>query len=215
MRYDVVFLDCDLPRVSGAEVARRHRASETAGARSLIIATTALSTVEARNACVEAGMDGFISKPITPEKPRAALSAGEGASAEIDPAPPLQGRTGIDIGMIVHLTDGSEVSLERELEKYVGSLDAALADLVAAQAWGLRSAVSSAAHRLLSLARMVGAGASRPRPRRNLQNFSAAYTGQRELSAEVRAAAGLTVLHSSTDLEALSERSPISSYRAS
>ncbi|HEY5227606.1 MAG TPA: ATP-binding protein [Opitutaceae bacterium] len=213
-RYNAVFLDCDLPRVNGVEVARRHRSSEGPGVRALIVATTALSTAEDRKACVEAGMDAFLTKPITPEKLRAVLSDPAAAPADsgVPLASPAPDRPGINLGMIVHLSDGSEGSLEREIAKYVSSLDTALGDLIKALAQGSRPAVSSAAHRMLSLARMVGAEPLAGTAA-DVQNFAAAYTDS-ELSAEVGALAERAA-SLKCDLETLSEGSSLSSYRAS
>jgi signal transduction histidine kinase/ActR/RegA family two-component response regulator/HPt (histidine-containing phosphotransfer) domain-containing protein len=186
-RYHVVFLDCDLPHVSGMEVARRFRASEAPGTRTLIIATTALSTAGDRSACLAVGMDAFITKPITPEKLLSALAGLEvivqapaGGLPRVTPGgcPP-----GLDLGMIMHLTDGSAGSLERELEKYLRSLDEAMGGVDAAHASGSRPAVASAAHRVLSLARMIGANAL-SETAADVQDYAAAFTDS-ELAGEI------------------------------
>lgn len=177
--YDVVFLDCDIPKVDGFEVARRFRASETEGRRTLIVATTALSTAGDREACQAAGMDAFLAKPVTPEKLSAVLlSARETRFSEEPATYPEAGLAWSrepDIGMIRRLTDGSPGGLARELGRYLASLDEALAALASAPGSLSPKASASAAHRILSLAQMVGAGGLSAAAA-DLQEFAAVYS---------------------------------------
>lgn len=64
--YDLVLLDCRMPGIDGFEVARRRRRAEaTQGlARVAIVALTAEATAYERARCEEAGMDGFLGKPV-------------------------------------------------------------------------------------------------------------------------------------------------------
>ncbi|MEF7614642.1 ATP-binding protein [Aquincola sp. MAHUQ-54] len=65
-RYDVVFMDCHMPMTDGFEATRRIRAGEPAGGSRLpIIALTAATMPEDEAACRSAGMDDFVSKPVT------------------------------------------------------------------------------------------------------------------------------------------------------
>ena len=180
--YQAVFIDCDLPRLDGIEVARRFRATEALGERTLIVATTALSTAEDRDACIAAGMDAFVSKPITPEKLRAVLGARPPADAP--PAgPPAADIPGLRLDLILHLAGGSPAAVARELASYASSLDEAIQGLAKARASASRPAVSSAAHRVLSLARMVGAEALAATAA-DIQDFAMAYTDT-ELGDEI------------------------------
>jgi signal transduction histidine kinase/CheY-like chemotaxis protein/HPt (histidine-containing phosphotransfer) domain-containing protein len=185
--YQAVFLDCDLPRVSGVDVARRVRSSETPGRRALLVATTALSTVGNQDACLAAGMDAFITKPVTPERLRGAIARSRGAGSSEGPAdPPVCSEPAgseLDLGLIRHLADGSPESLDRELAGFVASLDGAMRELSAAQAGGSRTAISSAAHRVLSHARMVGA-APLTEAASDLQHLASAY-GDSELADQI------------------------------
>jgi signal transduction histidine kinase/ActR/RegA family two-component response regulator len=185
--YQVALIDCDLPRVSGIEVARRFRASEAPRARTYLVATTALSTVADRNSCMAAGMDAFISKPLTPEKLRTALIAFNGSGPQAPPAAapfrPAPAIPGIRLELLLHLSDGSALSLARELERFAASLGEAVQQLDAAHASLSRPATASAAHRVLSLARMVGA-AELCEAASDLQGFAKVYTDA-ELAREV------------------------------
>lgn len=187
--YRVVLIDCDLPRVGGIEVARRFRTSEEPRTQTFIVATTAMSTVADRNSCMAAGMDAFISKPITPEKLRTVLmafnAAGPYPARAAPPVSPAPDIPGIKLGLLLHLTDGSAASLGRELARFDGSLGEAVQALAAAHASNSRPAVSSAAHRVLSLARMVGAEALASAAA-DMQDFAAAYSDA-ELAGEIQA----------------------------
>ena len=187
--YLAVFIDCDLPRVNGIEVARRFRASEAPGARALIVATTALSTVEDRRTCIAAGMDAFVTKPITPEKLRAVLAGRCPPDLEAEAfAPPEAALTcapGLKLDLMVHLAGGSPGGLARELAGPAASLDESMRSVGAARASGSRPAVSSAAHRVLSLARMVGADGVAAAAA-DIQDYAGAYT-EAELDEEIAA----------------------------
>lgn len=64
--FDLILMDMHMPGVDGLEAARRIRAAETADgvARTPIIALTANAFAEDREACLTAGMDGFLVKPL-------------------------------------------------------------------------------------------------------------------------------------------------------
>jgi two-component system sensor histidine kinase EvgS len=73
--YDIVLLDCDLPDLSGYEVARQWRLREAAQGhgRVPILAVSASADLQHITACFDAGMDGVLAKPFTLEKLRDAL----------------------------------------------------------------------------------------------------------------------------------------------
>lgn len=61
--YDLVLMDMQMPGMDGVDAARRIR---SAGVDVPVIAMTANAYVEDRMACMEAGMDDHIAKPVTP-----------------------------------------------------------------------------------------------------------------------------------------------------
>lgn len=67
-RFDLVVMDIGLPGMDGAAAARRIRAHEAqvGGRRTTIIALTADDDGHVRRACRDAGMDGYLAKPISP-----------------------------------------------------------------------------------------------------------------------------------------------------
>lgn len=74
--YDLVLMDIQMPRLNGIETTKRIRAheAEQPGRRTPILALTANTLVEDRYACFEAGMDGFLIKPLDREKLEQALA---------------------------------------------------------------------------------------------------------------------------------------------
>ena len=63
--YDLVFMDCHMPLMDGFEATRKIRKTQTGKSRTPIIALSAAVLEEERRQCYEAGMDDFLSKPIS------------------------------------------------------------------------------------------------------------------------------------------------------
>ena len=68
--YDLLLMDLHMPGIDGFEATARIRAAEAerGGHRTRIIALTANASAEDREACLAAGMDGFVTKPLDREK---------------------------------------------------------------------------------------------------------------------------------------------------
>jgi signal transduction histidine kinase/CheY-like chemotaxis protein len=63
--FDIILMDCQMPGLDGFETTRRLRMRELKGSERVpIIALTASVTAEDRSACIAAGMDDHIAKPI-------------------------------------------------------------------------------------------------------------------------------------------------------
>ena len=73
--FDLVLMDVHMPGIDGLEAARRIRTAETDGHRTPIVALTASAFAEDREACMAAGMDGFLVKPLDRERIASVLAS--------------------------------------------------------------------------------------------------------------------------------------------
>jgi signal transduction histidine kinase/CheY-like chemotaxis protein len=62
-RYDVVFMDCQMPRMDGFEATAEIRRREAGRRHTPIVAVTANTMPSNQSQCMDAGMDDFIAKP--------------------------------------------------------------------------------------------------------------------------------------------------------
>jgi PAS domain S-box-containing protein len=63
-RYDAVLMDCQMPELDGFEATVAIRLQESSSRRTPIIALTAGARQEDEDACMAAGMDGYLAKPF-------------------------------------------------------------------------------------------------------------------------------------------------------
>jgi two-component system, sensor histidine kinase and response regulator len=73
--FDVVLMDCRMPRMDGYEATRRIRAGEGSGAHVPIVALSANSLPADRDQCLQAGADAFLGKPVQLQALHDALAA--------------------------------------------------------------------------------------------------------------------------------------------
>ena len=81
--YDLILMDMRMPGMSGLEATRKVRGM---GVRTPVVALTANAFEEDRHACLAAGMDDFLVKPLTPDALRAALGRWTAAPDWTQPA---------------------------------------------------------------------------------------------------------------------------------
>src|SRR6202044_1827728 len=63
--FDLILMDVQMPEMTGIEAAMQIRREEAIGAHVPIVAMTASAMSEDRDRCLAAGMDDFISKPVS------------------------------------------------------------------------------------------------------------------------------------------------------
>lgn len=73
-QYALVLMDCQMPELDGLDATAAIRRRDAGSGRYLpIVALTADVTEGARQRCLDAGMDGYLSKPLRPRELEAAL----------------------------------------------------------------------------------------------------------------------------------------------
>lgn len=157
---DVVFLDCDLPDMTGPELAQAIVALQRdQPAQSLLVATTAYADDATRQRCRKAGMGAFIAKPVTPEKIRSALSSvGKSMPSASPPSMP-------DPSLPASSLDLRQLSLLGDKPAEVREAAQRLREMLKADMTILRNSCQSGdfattrstAHRIVSHAKFVGA----------------------------------------------------------
>jgi two-component system sensor histidine kinase/response regulator len=63
--FDLIFMDVQMPEMNGLQATMQIRGEEATGAHVPIVAMTASAMSEERDRCLAAGMDDFISKPVS------------------------------------------------------------------------------------------------------------------------------------------------------
>jgi signal transduction histidine kinase/CheY-like chemotaxis protein len=85
-RFDVILMDVEMPGMDGLTAAATIRGLETAGeARVPILAMTAHVLDSVKKQCHDAGMDGYISKPVQPAELYRAIETHCGRPADMQP----------------------------------------------------------------------------------------------------------------------------------
>jgi signal transduction histidine kinase/DNA-binding response OmpR family regulator/HPt (histidine-containing phosphotransfer) domain-containing protein len=87
-RYDLVFMDVEMPEMDGYEATRKIKSTLATDRQPIVVGTTAYAADEDRQECLEAGMDDYISKPIRLEGIQAILEHWGGKMAGVRAAPP-------------------------------------------------------------------------------------------------------------------------------
>ncbi|MGQ0573202.1 MAG: response regulator [Pseudonocardia sp.] len=171
---DVVLMDVQMPELDGLEATRRLRAEHGPG-RPHVVAVTANATAEDRAACLRAGMDHYVAKPIRPAVLAAALDR---AHATLHPPAEPQdgsmtpsdgggadgggadGGVGLDAGALGRLLElvGDPAAVDELVDAFLADAPQLLDDLDAAAAAGDTAALRRAAHSLKSTAATMGAG---------------------------------------------------------
>lgn len=164
----IVLMDVQMPGTNGLEATRRIRDQEVRQSlpRTPIVAVTANAMTGDREACLAAGMDGYISKPVSPQALIRAMdsallyAAGQPVPADNEDNPPHGTPHGpavagaLDVDKLRRRLDGDEETLRQlaqamrsDLAQRMAQLGLALqqqdADQAVAQTHGLKGSLGS------------------------------------------------------------------------
>jgi CheY-like chemotaxis protein len=150
--YDVILMDVQMPEMDGLETTRTICARWPAGARPRIIAMTAEAMEGDREACLAAGMDDYLTKPLTLDRLRGALDRRMAQAPRASSTPDA-----IDRGALARLFGDNPAMVARMLSRFRDSAAQLVAELDSQSRSGDLSAVADTAHKLKGAARTAGA----------------------------------------------------------
>ena len=150
--FDVVLMDVQMPELNGLEATKTIRRKEMMGSgrHVPIIAMTAHAMKGDRDACLAAGMDGYLSKPIRASdlfKAVEDLLAGRHQTPVVRPAPGPAG-TPFDEAAVLARLDGDHQLLAELIETFLAECPALMAEVRKAMAQADAPRVAQAAHTL-------------------------------------------------------------------
>jgi CheY-like chemotaxis protein len=151
--YDVILMDVMMPEVDGLTATRMIRASAAPRCQVRIVGLTANALDSDRAACEAAGMDDFVTKPVTLERLRSVL---EQTDLPADPVPDLAS-TPLDGLFLSQLADEIELSGVIEvLQAFLEDAPGRMVTIRRAMTDGMIQTIRREAHALNGAARNVG-----------------------------------------------------------
>ena len=145
--FDLILMDVQMPLMSGLEATAAIRARESAvpGQHVPIMAMTAHAMASDRETCLQAGMDGYVSKPIRLEELLAAIDVVSGTSTRPARRPK---RTSAETSALLSNFGGDPALLAEVIEMVLADSPATEREVGRAVTAGDTAAVASAAHAL-------------------------------------------------------------------
>ncbi len=163
-QYDLVLMDVHMPGMDGLEATRHIRAEVPADHQPHIVAITANVLFEYREACLAAGMNDFLPKPVMLTDLRAALLRSRGTAPEAPEEkahPVTDPSSSFDPGPLESLRRLSQIAgrpiLKEILENYLAETPRRLERLRAALAEGNAEELVFVAHSLKGSSGQLGA----------------------------------------------------------
>jgi two-component system sensor histidine kinase/response regulator len=112
-KFDLVLMDAEMPQMNGFEATRLIRKREVeSGEHIPIIATTAYAMKEDRDRCLEAGMDGYLPKPVTAEALRSRIEDLLTPRKEVNTSP-------VDFDAALQVVDGDRELLREVVDLFL------------------------------------------------------------------------------------------------
>jgi two-component system sensor histidine kinase/response regulator len=162
-KFDIVLMDVQMPEMSGLEATALIRQHEHGtGRHTPILALTASAMAGDREACLAAGMDAYVSKPLRPDELFSNIDAlcalpGSAGSAAQPPAPPLP-RT-VDLDSLLTGFGGNRKLVREVVDVFIEDTPKMLERLRAACRGNDAVELASAAHAIKGSAGLFSQGA--------------------------------------------------------
>ncbi|QWF71655.1 response regulator [Methylomonas paludis] len=158
--YQLILMDMQMPVMDGLE-ATRHIRQLDIGQTVPIIALTANAFAENRQACLAAGMNGFISKPVEPEKLHQELIRWLPLTSDFENKPPTTKEKSyqllsIDTARGLSYFDGDWLEYEDMLATFVAEYRDEADKIAAMFVSGDYAAIELTAHSIKGIALMLG-----------------------------------------------------------
>jgi two-component system sensor histidine kinase/response regulator len=156
--YDVVLMDLVMPGIDGCEAARRIRTLPGPAGEVAIVALTASDTPESHAACIAAGMNAVLAKPVRPREMFDMLSRVAGTlPAPAPAAAPSHDAALVDPARLADLQHGlPSGTFEALLEACIADIRVRMPQLHAALAAANADAAQEVAHALAGMAGSYG-----------------------------------------------------------
>lgn len=162
---DCVLMDVHMPVMDGLQATRLIRALPSAVASVPVIALTADASPENRLECVDAAMDDFLTKPLSPELLYATIvarlrsrrdEAGSPVVAAVAAAVAAPAEV-IDLAILLRYLGGNASKMRKVAFMFVDSMTETMTEIESAAAAGDWQSLSALGHRAKSSAATVGA----------------------------------------------------------
>ncbi len=162
VKYDAVFMDCQMPEMDGFEATREIRRREGSDRHTVVIAMTAGAMAGDQDKCLAAGMDAYLSKPVKADKLAAmvALWTGPNAATHNDPAQHADQESPglLDQSYVTGLRELGTDEFDKLVRLFLKDGQTRIDGLRSAQTTGDTSAMVKLAHSLKGSASSFGAG---------------------------------------------------------
>ncbi len=163
--FQLVLMDCRMPEMDGFEATREIRRREAAnkGSRTPIVALTASAMQDDREACINAGMDDYLTKPINADQMLHMIERYLGAAhfqpfeADTLPAVPIEKAAPVDLAYFRKAIGGNTELMGEMIKLFLDETERILAEAKLAMAAGDAPVTRDFAHSIKGSCGNIGA----------------------------------------------------------
>jgi two-component system, sensor histidine kinase and response regulator len=154
---DLVLMDLQMPIMDGfAAIAAIRQREALSGGHLPVLALTAHAMRGDRERCLDAGFDGYLSKPVRQLELQEAINALAGVRTQPAPHPPSQPASGLIAGLL-KICDGDEAFARELAESFLTSAPICIAGISDAVRAADPLRLATEAHGLKGISRTIGA----------------------------------------------------------